>query len=251
MLHRYRGAAPLQHTILQGDRYTGVTLQTLDAHTFDHGVIISQTPHPGLPIPEPDSVTYQELLDLVTPAAATLLTDGIRDRLFLNPPEIHKPETGSGLIHAHKIRPEHKYIDPERGMTLYIDRQYRALGRLWSFLWTGSEKKRVIFNHIEVCHFDKNSRKQSRLFAALNDIKNLPSKASNGLELRYTPYFEDDGSIVVLTNEKDKGLRFKDLIVEGQPSKKAANVLSSIGYNHGELKYIVWVLPKRDSEKPQ
>ncbi|PQE26954.1 hypothetical protein CJF31_00003694 [Rutstroemia sp. NJR-2017a BVV2] len=248
LLPQFRGAAPLQHTILQGNKYTGVTLQTLDPHAFDHGDIISQVP---IRIPRPDKVTYQELLELVTPEAAKLLTDGIRDRLFLDPPKTDQPRTGPAPIHAHKILPEHRYIDPRRGMTMYINRQYRALGRPWSYLWTGSEKKRVIFNHIEFYHFGEKSQTRARLSADLNTIPFLPSKAPNGPELWYTPYFEDKGSIVIRTNERHKGLRFKDIIVEGQESKKAADVLSSIGYKRGELRCIVWALPEREPEKPQ
>ncbi|PQE30507.1 hypothetical protein CJF32_00010244 [Rutstroemia sp. NJR-2017a WRK4] len=248
LLPQFRGAAPLQHTILQGNKYTGVTLQTLDPHAFDHGDIISQVP---IRIPRPDKITFQGLLELVTPEATKLLTDGIRDRLFLNPPKTSKPRTGPLPIHAHKIRPDHKYIDPRRGMTMYISRQYRALGRLWSYLWTGTEKKRVIFNHIEFHHFPEKSGKRGKLSADLNAIHSLPSKAPNGPKLWYTPYLEDKGDIIIRTPERAKGLRIKDMTVEGQKSKKAADVLSSIGYKHGELRCIVWTLPELELGKPQ
>jgi methionyl-tRNA formyltransferase len=248
IIHRLRGAAPLQHTILQGNKYTGVTLQTLDPHAFDHGDIISQVP---IRIPRPDKVTYQELLELVTPEAAKLLTDGIRDRLFLNPPKTSEPKTWPPPIHAHKILPEHKYIDPRRRMTMYINRQYRALGRLWSFVWTGSEKRRVIFNHIEFYQFSEKSLKRAKLSADMNTIPFLPSKAPNGPELWYTPYLEDKGGIIIRTTERTKGLRFKDITVEGQQSKPAVDVLSSIGYERGGLRCIVWALPERKPEKSQ
>ncbi|MFA5358508.1 MAG: methionyl-tRNA formyltransferase [Patescibacteria group bacterium] len=41
LLPKYRGASPIQHAILNGDRQTGVTIMLLDAK-MDHGPIIAQ-----------------------------------------------------------------------------------------------------------------------------------------------------------------------------------------------------------------
>lgn len=43
LLPKYRGAAPIQHTILAGDDETGVTIQELDDKAFDAGRILAQT----------------------------------------------------------------------------------------------------------------------------------------------------------------------------------------------------------------
>lgn len=43
LLPQYRGSAPIQHTLMNGDKYTGVTIQTLDPGKFDHGKIVAQT----------------------------------------------------------------------------------------------------------------------------------------------------------------------------------------------------------------
>jgi methionyl-tRNA formyltransferase len=42
LLPKYRGAAPIQHAILNGDRKTGVTVQELDEREFDAGRILNQ-----------------------------------------------------------------------------------------------------------------------------------------------------------------------------------------------------------------
>ena len=42
LLPKYRGAAPIQHTILAGDDVTGVTVQELDDKQFDAGRILAQ-----------------------------------------------------------------------------------------------------------------------------------------------------------------------------------------------------------------
>ncbi|KTW29722.1 methionyl-tRNA formyltransferase [Pneumocystis carinii B80] len=41
LLPRYKGPAPLHHTLLNRDKYTGVTIQTLSLDKFDEGRIIS------------------------------------------------------------------------------------------------------------------------------------------------------------------------------------------------------------------
>lgn len=43
LLPRWRGSSPLQHTILNGDRETGVTLFLIEPHQFDVGRIIAQS----------------------------------------------------------------------------------------------------------------------------------------------------------------------------------------------------------------
>ena len=42
LLPKYRGAAPIQWTIINGEQETGVTIQTLSKDKFDHGDILSQ-----------------------------------------------------------------------------------------------------------------------------------------------------------------------------------------------------------------
>ncbi|KAI8368403.1 formyl transferase [Choanephora cucurbitarum] len=46
LLPKYRGAAPIQHAILYGDKETGVTIQELDPHEFDAGRILAQIKTP-------------------------------------------------------------------------------------------------------------------------------------------------------------------------------------------------------------
>lgn len=43
LLPKYRGSSPIQYTLLNRDKYTGVTIQTLHPKKFDHGEIIKQT----------------------------------------------------------------------------------------------------------------------------------------------------------------------------------------------------------------
>ncbi len=72
LLPRYRGAAPVQHALLAGDRETGVSIFQLDAG-IDTGPVISQTTHPMMP-----GITSGELLDQLAKVAAALLTQTLR-----------------------------------------------------------------------------------------------------------------------------------------------------------------------------
>lgn len=153
-VYSFRGPAPLHHTLLAGRTTTGVTLQTLDSEHFDHGVILDQTPAPGFDIPEPDSCTVPRLLEVVSPKAAQILVDGVRNGLFVPPVKDAGWRSSKGeksLIHATKIKPEDRHIDWKHWTLAEILRRNRVLGPLWSFARTGERgvRKRVIFTEME------------------------------------------------------------------------------------------------------
>ncbi|KAJ5123358.1 hypothetical protein N7448_009455 [Penicillium atrosanguineum] len=161
LLPDFRGPAPLHHTLLAGEKSTGVTLQTLHHKTFDHGTILAQTPPPGIDIPNPDFCTVPELLNFVAPKGAQLLVDGIKDGLFVPPvKEVgwRTKETTENLTHASKIKPEDLHIDWANWTMLEINRRNRVLGPLWSKALVASnpsdgpltfQQKRVILTEIE------------------------------------------------------------------------------------------------------
>lgn len=72
LLPRYRGAAPLHHTILNGDRETGVTLIDVDASAFDVGLILRQAR-----VPVPPDVRYATLRAQLGALGAQLLLETI------------------------------------------------------------------------------------------------------------------------------------------------------------------------------
>jgi methionyl-tRNA formyltransferase len=118
---------------MNGERFTGVTLQTLDSQSFDHGTILVQTPYPGLQIGGYRKIKYADLLDLITPIAADMLVKGIRDRVFVPPlPQLALPSLPDKLIHARKIRTEDREVDWRSWDAVAIERRYRALGPLWN-----------------------------------------------------------------------------------------------------------------------
>lgn len=203
-MYRYRGSAPLHHTIMNGDTITGVTLQTLDPHKFDHGSILSQE---TFPIPHPNTIKYEGLLDFITPKAASLLAKGIRERVFVN------PEPDKAIKLAPKIKPIDRYIDFEEGLSIDVERKYRALGRLWCYTrtwYSGKDKKRTIFEDFEVVPLPSKS---------LEVIPERVRYIFPKWEYFITRVYEDPtrpGSIIIPTIDQGLGLRVKHILVEGQ-----------------------------------
>jgi methionyl-tRNA formyltransferase len=158
MLPDLRGPAPLHWALLLGRQYTGVTLQTLSHEDFDKGVVLAQTPAPGIPIPEGCSVP--QLRDMLAPVGAEMLVDALRKGLHVPPHQTPKgwkePKEGEHLIHAGKLKPEHRELfrplgDGEQWTGVSTTRRTQILGdRAWSRVVkpTGGTK-RMNFHGVE------------------------------------------------------------------------------------------------------
>ena len=103
LLPKYRGAAPIQWAIANGETETGVTVMKMDAG-LDTGPIVSQRRTPILP--EDDSAT---LHDRLARLGAELLAQTIPD--FVAGKIQPLPQPAEGVSHAHKIKKEDGRID--------------------------------------------------------------------------------------------------------------------------------------------
>jgi methionyl-tRNA formyltransferase len=103
LLPKYRGAAPIQWAIANGDTGTGVTIMKMDAG-LDTGPIVSQRRTPIRP--EDDSAT---LHDRLAQLGAELLIQTIPDYVAgkIQP----RPQPAEGVSHAPKIKKEDGRID--------------------------------------------------------------------------------------------------------------------------------------------
>lgn len=118
---------------------------------FDHGVILAQTPAPGIPVPL--GCTPNQLLEELGPLGADMLSRGIEDNLFLPPiKDIREglPEAAHAE-HAPKITPEDRHLDWQKWTADEIIRRDRILGRLWdnqtySSFFKGRFPKRITFH---------------------------------------------------------------------------------------------------------
>jgi methionyl-tRNA formyltransferase len=103
LLPKYRGAAPIQWAIANGDTETGVTIMKMDAG-LDTGPIVSQRRTPIRP--EDDSAT---LHDRLAQLGAELLVQTIPDYVAGKIQPV--PQPAEGASHAAKIKKEDGRID--------------------------------------------------------------------------------------------------------------------------------------------
>lgn len=106
LLPKYRGAAPIQWAIANGDTETGVTIMKMDAG-LDTGPIVSQRRTPIRP--EDDSAT---LHDRLAQLGAELLVQTIPDYVAGKIQPV--PQPAEGASHAAKIKKEDGRIDWNR-----------------------------------------------------------------------------------------------------------------------------------------
>lgn len=248
---------------MKGVKQTGgVTLQTLDDKSFDHGLILAQHRYT---IPDPATITYSKLLDIVKPKAADLLVKGLQDRVFV-PPLLEQRRKDytmpAKLTHALKITPEDKKIlwrgqDTRRAVPL----QYRALGRLWStFYLDPRTTKRLIFEDIEKVEKPKSfsGMKPQPIHAADEGSQPLAIKrsyfqtkleessiyfvvpADDPKNIRPLFYLEDGDAVIFAVPYG--GLRVERITVEGQEAKAASKVMQSFRQSPG-----TWRLKPKES----
>ncbi|EME44583.1 hypothetical protein DOTSEDRAFT_172863 [Dothistroma septosporum NZE10] len=130
LLPDLRGAAPIQQALLQNRSHTGVSLQTMHPTKFDHGVIVDQTPAPGVLISE--NANADQLLQELTPLGAKMLRKAIEEGSFVSPQPLAQTSNLSGEhTLASKITPEDRHINWETWSSDRIIRYDRVIGRLW------------------------------------------------------------------------------------------------------------------------
>ncbi|KAK4496107.1 hypothetical protein PRZ48_012086 [Zasmidium cellare] len=151
LLPDLRGPAPIQHALLKGRKFTGVSLQTMHPTRFDHGVVLAQTKRPGVEIAE--EATPEALVHSLGKLGAEMLVKGIEDGLFVDPvPFVDVKHEEEKAEHGPKILPEDRHIDWSTWTADRILRYDRVLGRLWdTTTWqrcrAGSQvSKRVTFH---------------------------------------------------------------------------------------------------------
>ena len=76
LLPLYRGSAPIQHAIINGDRETGISIIDLDQSRFDAGRILKQS---RFQIPNHEHIRYQELHDFLALKGGEDLVDVIQN----------------------------------------------------------------------------------------------------------------------------------------------------------------------------
>jgi len=120
LLPRWRGAAPLHHTILNGDKKTGVSIMKISPHKFDVGPILAQQE-----VDVPENCTRHQLQEQLSQLSTKMLLFCVRNIDLITS---RQQENNIKLKHASKLHTSNTYIDWENCTVKDIDRQYRALG---------------------------------------------------------------------------------------------------------------------------
>lgn len=168
LLPQYRGASPIQATILNGDEISGVTIILMDEE-MDHGDIILKSK-----IQMSNKITYKELSDRLADLGADLLIKTL-------------PNWVQGEIKAqaqnHSKATFCKIIKKEDSKTNWnksaqeIERQVRAF-RQWPTVYTFWNGKQIKI--LEADGINKNTEhKPGEIF--LDENKNLCVQASDGI----------------------------------------------------------------------
>lgn len=120
LLPRWRGPAPIYHTILQGDPVTGVSIMQIRPRRFDVGPILQQQEYEV-----PPRCTADELGKVLATLGAKMLMDTLK-----NLPERianRREQANDGASFAGKIRVSMSWLMWEDHTCTQIERLYRAL----------------------------------------------------------------------------------------------------------------------------
>ncbi|XP_019748780.1 methionyl-tRNA formyltransferase, mitochondrial isoform X5 [Hippocampus comes] len=161
LLPRWRGPAPIFHTILNGDTVTGVSVMQIRAHGFDVGPILNQAVHAV-----PESSTTDELADVLAAEGAQLQ---LLDTLRKLPRKMadKREQSPAGATFAPKISASMSWIVWEEHTCQHIDRLHRAIGSRFPLrtTWMGGTIKLVDF--AGRCHISFAGQSRRRLFVPL------------------------------------------------------------------------------------
>ncbi|ORX38585.1 hypothetical protein BD324DRAFT_368210 [Kockovaella imperatae] len=148
LLPKYRGAAPIQWAIANGDRETGVTVQSLAERMqgVDTGEILGQVKD----IPIAMNAKYQDMYDTLAVEGGRVLADVLRDihenkETRIPQSEIDIEEDGQTPPRfAPKVTPEMARITWRSQSALTIDRLHRGIGHQFP-VWGSHEGIRIQF----------------------------------------------------------------------------------------------------------
>lgn len=147
LLPKYRGAAPIQRCLLEGETQTGVAIQKM-VKQLDAGDVIQVA---TLPIPL--TLTYGELQTQLCQIAKPLLLSVLRSYESGIPPA--KPQDPALVTYAAKVEVEEAEIRwdlPAEKLHNRV-RAFSPKPGAWCWVWIGEEKKRLkIFRTLPLSH---------------------------------------------------------------------------------------------------
>ncbi|EOA92169.1 uncharacterized protein SETTUDRAFT_86942 [Exserohilum turcica Et28A] len=137
LLPDLRGPAPIEHAVVKRRKHTGVSVQTLHPRHFDQGIVLAQTPPPGIPIAP--GTTSRQLEEQLAHVGAQMLVDVVKSRTFVPPLQDAGWYAHSNYPtdHAPKITKRDRFVDLETDTLQDILAKQRAFGDPWCILPSG------------------------------------------------------------------------------------------------------------------
>ncbi|PTB78271.1 Formyltransferase [Trichoderma longibrachiatum ATCC 18648] len=217
LLPHLRGPAPIHHAMMRGDEYTGVSLQTLDPKTFDHGTVLAQTPSPGLPIPA--NATLQHLTEGLAKVGAEMLVQGLRDGLHVPPYRdagwMAEKLDGEHLVHAPKVGKGESQINWLEWRPSDFERFVNIFGTIWTHARNDKGKfKRVLFLDAEsVPEEDVIGREEEAVFRV--------EVGGEGMDVPRTVRLDDERDVVFVQTAHGAWVRVRKVKVDGKTTQMA------------------------------
>ncbi|XP_048479186.1 methionyl-tRNA formyltransferase, mitochondrial [Plutella xylostella] len=139
LLPRWRGAAPIVHTLLRGDEVTGVSLMKIRADRFDVGEIISQ-----VKVPISEDVKLPELTEELSEIGANMLVQCLRTLPdCLNNAQ---PQSEDGVTYAKKISKDISEVRWSEMTSTEVYNLYRAIYGVYPLSTKFKDKQIKLFD---------------------------------------------------------------------------------------------------------
>ncbi|KAF8787432.1 Methionyl-tRNA formyltransferase like protein [Argiope bruennichi] len=142
LLPRWRGAAPIIHTILNGDIETGVTITQVSPNKFDVGNILMQEKYKV-----PPGCSAKTLTKELSRISAHLIMKTLKALPYYI--EHSYPQTKDGATLARKIKPHQGSIDWAKESSLHIYRKYKAFDGFFDIYTFWTDKKIILLEFLE------------------------------------------------------------------------------------------------------
>lgn len=137
LLPDLKGSAPIQHAILYGYEWTGVSVQRLHPSKFDEGQVLLQE---LFQIRNHQDIKYRDLHDQLAALGARNLVEVLKQRLYLMPENSYQREEPAHVKTATKLSPQSRQVNFEKMSSVTVTRMFRALDKLW-FAIVGKTQK--------------------------------------------------------------------------------------------------------------
>lgn len=125
-LPQYHGPAPIHHALLNGDKTTGVTVQTLHPTKFDRGRVVAISEK----VPITRDSTFESLRDTLADTGAELLYSTIKDRNFTD--SSYEVKSGCPDVYAGHVTSKMRAIDWSVDTADKLERYCNTLGSLYT-----------------------------------------------------------------------------------------------------------------------